>query len=377
MNADGNGGAPHGHKTRTLAFDNQGRLYVSIGSAGNVDTNSYRSRIRRFDLTSSSFPLDFATGEIYADGLRNEVGLAFDRFNVLWGVENGADKLIRNDLGGDIHNNNPGEELNRFPEEDIGKHWGYPYCWSEYHLDADDGGLGKGTRWAWPSFMPPASDKDDAWCRANTLPSKLSMQAHSAPLGLTFYQWKENVDSECIGTFPKSMDGHLFVAFHGSWNRSPSTGYKVVTVPFDAEGKVSGDPIDFLVHEGSAPEWSDGMRPVDVDFDSCGRLLMSSDGSRGDGYKGSKIVRMSYEEVSGGGSGSVPSSSGNSGDSGGESGGGSGGGSGGVPSSSGGCCGTPSSGHAKSAGLRSGGEELIDGGWLVMVVVLCMLMMMR
>ena len=113
MNADGNGGAPHGHKTRTLAFDNQGRLYVSIGSAGNVDMNSYRSRIRRFDLSTSSFPLDFATGEVYADGLRNEVGLAFDRFNVLWGVENGADKLFRSDLGGDIHNNNPSEELNR------------------------------------------------------------------------------------------------------------------------------------------------------------------------------------------------------------------------------------------------------------------------
>ena len=107
--------------------------------------------------------------------------------------------------------------------------------------------------------MPPASDKDDAWCRANTLPSKLSMQAHSAPLGLTFYQWNENVDSACVGTFPKSMDGHLFVAFHGSWNRSPSTGYKVVTVPFDAEGKVSGAPVDFLIHAGSAPEWSDGM----------------------------------------------------------------------------------------------------------------------
>ena len=55
------------------------------------------------------------------------------------------------------------------------------------------------------------------------------------------------------------MDGHLFVAFHGSWNRSPSTGYKVVTVPFDAEGKVSGDPVDFLVHAGSAKKWSDGM----------------------------------------------------------------------------------------------------------------------
>jgi glucose/arabinose dehydrogenase len=108
IDADGKGGAPQGHTTRTLAFDETGRLYISVGSGYNVDPNSFRSRIRRFDLAvDTSLPLDFQTGEVFADGLRNEVGLAFDRHGVLWGVENGPDNLKRSDLGGDIHNDNP------------------------------------------------------------------------------------------------------------------------------------------------------------------------------------------------------------------------------------------------------------------------------
>lgn len=109
MNADGQGGAPQGHQTRTLIFDGNGRLYISIGSNANVDPDSYRSRIRRFDVYGESvaLPIDFQTGEVFADGLRNEVGLAFDSYGVLWGVENGADNLFRSDLGGDIHQDNP------------------------------------------------------------------------------------------------------------------------------------------------------------------------------------------------------------------------------------------------------------------------------
>ena len=102
MNADGRGGAPMGHWSRTLAFGPDGRLYVSVGSLGNVDASSYRARVRRFDLSGAPLPaggFDFGGGEVFADGLRNEVGLAFDARGVLWGVENGADRLVRNDLG--------------------------------------------------------------------------------------------------------------------------------------------------------------------------------------------------------------------------------------------------------------------------------------
>jgi len=279
-------GAPGGHKTRTLAFDADGTwLYVSIGSVGNVDVDSFRSRIRRFDISAwdGEKPLRYNDGEVFADGLRNEVGLAFDSHGDLWGVENGADRLVRDDIGGDIHNDNPSEELNRFKEEQAGETWGYPYCWSEYCLPIENGGSGmKGgnTLWAWPSFLN--SGYTDEWCRENTNQSVMSMPAHSAPLGITFYKWKDISQEEynqsgCKG-FPKSMDGYAFIAFHGSWNRSPPTGYKVVFVPFDGEGNPTALPIDLFRHMGDFAKWPGGVRPVDVQFDSCGSLLVTEDG---------------------------------------------------------------------------------------------------
>jgi glucose/arabinose dehydrogenase len=109
INENGRGGAPQGHQTRTLEFDYFGRLYITVGSEGNVDLNSYRSRIRRVLITRHHdflAPMDFQTLEVFADGVRNTVGLAFDRHGVLWGVENGADNLQREDLGGDITEDN-------------------------------------------------------------------------------------------------------------------------------------------------------------------------------------------------------------------------------------------------------------------------------
>ena len=84
-------------------------------------------------------------------------------------MENSADNLKRSDLGGDIHNENPAEELNDFPEEKAGQHWGYPYCWTEFSLPEQDGGMGAGTAWAWPSFMNDGTHTDE-WCRENTNP---------------------------------------------------------------------------------------------------------------------------------------------------------------------------------------------------------------
>ena len=295
MNADGNGGAPQGHRTRTLIFDAQGRLYISVGSNGNVDRDSHRSRIRRFELNEANFPLDFQLGEVFADGLRNEVGLAFDRFGVLWGVENGADNLRREDLGGDITDDNPAEEVNRFKEEDAGKHWGYPYCWTEYGLD-ESVGLGRGTVWAWPSFLDAGAITDEE-CRANYVPPLVSMQAHSAPLGIAFYEFRDATDrpSDCkdVPAFPKEMDGYAFIAFHGSWNRDIPTGYKVIYIPIE-NGEVTGEPTDLLAHKPPNAKWEDGFRPVDVDFDSCGRLLVTSDGSGG---RGAKLVRIEYSNA--------------------------------------------------------------------------------
>ncbi len=311
MSADGNGGAPQGHKTRTLIFDAAGHLYVSIGSVGNVDTDSFRSRIRRFhndSLTAvdgSGGPLDFVNdGEVFADGLRNEVGLAFDRHGVLWGVENGADRLVRDDLGGDIHNENPAEELNRFPERDRGKHWGYPYCFTQgaaaLRKDGDGTDSPRGTVWAWPGFP---SSFNDSWCRARTVRPELAMQAHSAPLGVTFYRWQETWPAVCqtadgtMGAFPREYDGWAFVAFHGSWNRDPPTGYKIVAVEVDpATGRVAegSRTVDILSHDGASAKWGSGMRPVDLTFDGCGRLVFTSDGTSRD-WRGGLVGRVAYD----------------------------------------------------------------------------------
>lgn len=183
------------------------------------------------------------------------------------------------------------EELNRFREEDAGKHWGYPYCWTEYSLP-EGIGQGRGTAWVWPSFLNEFSDEE---CRAQYEPAVVSMQAHSAPLGITFYDWKpeEELPSECNGTspFPQYMDGHAFIAHHGSWNRDVPTGYKVVRIAFDGNGEAISGEIDFLAHEPPDAQWPDGFRPVDVTFDDCGRLIVSSDGTRG---SGSKFVRIEY-----------------------------------------------------------------------------------
>uniref|UniRef100_A0A7S4SZ02 Pyrroloquinoline quinone-dependent pyranose dehydrogenase beta-propeller domain-containing protein n=2 Tax=Ditylum brightwellii TaxID=49249 RepID=A0A7S4SZ02_9STRA len=287
IDKDGRGGAPNGHTTRTLIFDNIGRLYISVGSAGNVDSDSHRSRIRRMTIADQSLPIDFQKAEVFADGLRNEVGLAFDKHGVLWGVENGADNLKRSDLGGDIHNDNPAEELNRFPEFFAGSHWGYPECWSEYLLPKSVG-LGRGTQWSWPSFSTP-----DAVCREERIPPELAMQAHSAPLGITFYKYASELPAGCSGSFPEFMDGYAFIAFHGSWNRDIPTGYKVVYVKMTDDGFInSTDPHDLLARDSNDAQWSSGYRPVDVDFDVCGRLLVTSDGSRGG--RGSNVVRISY-----------------------------------------------------------------------------------
>lgn len=81
-----------GHVTRTLIFDDSGRLYVSIGSNENIDQNSSRARIRRFNL--QSLPITFSSGEVFADGVRNTVGLAFNSDGDLFGVDNGPDLVL-------------------------------------------------------------------------------------------------------------------------------------------------------------------------------------------------------------------------------------------------------------------------------------------
>ena len=159
-------------------------------------------------------------------------------------------------------------------------------------------GMGQGTVWAWPSFLDAAGAVSDTECRTSTVQPAMALQGHSAPLGITFYRWKaqEERSASCPPgvAFPQEMDGYAFVAYHGSWNRDVPTGYKVVYVEMDENGDPIGNsPVDLLKHQPPNAPWDDGFRPVDVSFDDCGRLLVSSDGDWNlPGFPGAKIVRI-------------------------------------------------------------------------------------
>jgi glucose/arabinose dehydrogenase len=220
-----------GHNTRTVLFSpDWSTLYVSVGSSCNVciEVDERRAAIVRYDPDGS--------GEsVYASGLRNAVGITFrPETNELWATNNGRDWL-----GDDL----PPETIYIVRE---GSDAGWPRCHSGRIVDPDFGGEG-----ACDGVLPPA----------------VEMQAHSAPLGLAFYDGEQ---------FPEEYQGDLFVAFHGSWNRSEPTGYKVVRVSMHeggAQGVVQDFAAGWLREDG--PNWG---RPVDVVVASDGSLIISDDG---------------------------------------------------------------------------------------------------
>jgi glucose/arabinose dehydrogenase len=213
------------HVTRGLAFDPAGKLYVQCGSGANIDEGGAAShaKIHQFN-TPISAAVDWASGSLFADGIRNEVGIRFDSRGRLWGVENGMDNVHRADLGGDIHQNNPAEELNLLHSGFFG---GYPYCWSQFNLTQNKG-KPIGSQWAHENFINDGTHTD-VWCDDNSHVQKpaLSMPAHVAPLDLIWYN----------GTsFPSEYKGNMFISCHGSWDRNPPIGYYVLRVYTDASG---------------------------------------------------------------------------------------------------------------------------------------------
>jgi len=217
-----------GHYTRTIKIK-ENKLYLSVGSSCNVciERNPLRAAISRFNLDGSG-------GEIFADGLRNSVGIEFSPYSgELWGVNNGRDML------GDHH---PEEELNIIQQ---GKHYGWPYCYESQVFDKNFG----------RSFD----------CLKTEMPA-YTFTAHMAPLGLAFYQ-KE--------ALPKSYGNSLFVSFHGSWNRSIPAGYNVVRLKLDSMGNIVSheDFITGWLNKNGSP---DG-RPVDLELSPEGELYLSDD----------------------------------------------------------------------------------------------------
>jgi len=228
------------HSTRTVGFGPDGGLYVSVGSSCNVckEDDPRRAAILRFNSEGGE-PLS-----TYARGLRNAVGFTWHpETKEMWATDNGRDWL-----GDDL----PPEELDLIR---AGDDHGWPYCYGNRVPDPD---LGSEER-----------------C-AKTQPATFEMQAHSAPLGLAFYTGEQ---------FPEEYRGDLFVAFHGSWNRSVPTGYKVVRVRF-RDGRPVGieDFVDVWLEGGRVTH-----RPVDVKTGPDGALYISDD-------RGGTVFRVTYRQ---------------------------------------------------------------------------------
>ncbi len=217
------------HTTRTVLIGPDDRLYVSIGSTCNVcvESDPHRAAVWVYNLDGSD-------GHLYARGLRNAVGMAINPWNKqVWVTVNGRDYL------GD---NSPPETVYTLQ---AGADYGWPRCEAGDIIDPDFGHSGD--------------------CNGIVQPL-IKMQAHSAPLGLAFYNANQ---------FLEQYQNSLYIAFHGSWNRSVPTGYKVVRVPL-RDGKVAGPATDF------ATRWlqvngSVTGRPVGVAVAPDGSLFVSDD----------------------------------------------------------------------------------------------------
>jgi glucose/arabinose dehydrogenase len=189
------------HPNRTIRFDNEGALYISVGSSCNAceESNPEHATLLKADLSAR-------TRSIFARGLRNTVGFDFHpETGQLWGMDHGSDHR-----GNDI----PPEELNRIVE---GKHYGWPFAYGDREPD--------------PMIPSEPDDMPLADFLAMSEPMVMGYQAHSAPMGMTFYRG---------GHFPAEYHGDAFIALRGSWNREPATGYKVVRLRFE-----NGEPKEF------------------------------------------------------------------------------------------------------------------------------------
>jgi glucose/arabinose dehydrogenase len=229
------GGPLNHHWTKTLIANREGtKLYASVGSTSNVGENGLEKEEGRACIHE----IDLASGQkrIFASGLRNAVGLAWQpQSGALWAAVNERDEL-GNDLVPDY-----------MTSVKDGGFYGWPYSYFGQHVDER------------------VKPQNAELVRKALLPD-YALGSHTASLGLAFYAGK---------LFPAKYAGGAFVGQHGSWNRKPPSGYKVIFVPFK-DGKPAGPPEDvltgFLSSEGDA-----FGRPVGVVVDAKGALLVADD----------------------------------------------------------------------------------------------------
>ena len=229
------GGTLNHHWTKNVLASRDGtRLYVTVGSNSNVGENGIAAEEGRAVI----YELDRTTGQsrIFASGLRNPVGLGWQpQSGALWTAVNERDEL--------------GDNLvpDYLTSVRDGAFYGWPYSYFGQHVD-------ERVKPANPALVARAVVPDYA------------LGAHTASLGLAFYEGK---------SFSAHYTGGAFIGQHGSWNRKPHSGYKVVFVPFVA-GQPDGMPEDILT--GFLNEKGEALgRPVGVAVDKTGALLIADD----------------------------------------------------------------------------------------------------
>ena len=228
------GGPIDHHWTKSLTASPDGtKLYASVGSNSNITENGIEAEKNR----AAILEIDRATGawRPYATGLRNPNGLTFEpQTHMLWAVVN-----ERDELGPDLV---PDYLTSVRP----GGFYGWPYSYWGQHVD--------------PRVKPQRPD-----LVARAIVPDYSLSSHVAPLGLTFYTG---------ANLPAPYRGGAFVGEHGSWDRRPLNGYKVVFVPF-ANGRPNGPPQDVVT--GFLDGDQARGRPVGLAVDAQGGLLIADD----------------------------------------------------------------------------------------------------
>lgn len=270
------------HTTRTLLLSRKdnGTLLVNRGSTSNFDAqaadiSSGHSQIKAFSLLNmTDEPYDFNNdGRILGWGLRNDVGVAEEPTRGgIYTVENSADQVRRD--GRDVHEDNPAEEMNflgymRVPDGEEqspnqGANFGYPDCytaWEPSLLPQFDGDVGEAF-----AINRLTDTNNDSYCQSNFVAPRIPLQAHMAPLDIKF----------------NSAGSQAWITFHGSWDRSEPSGYKVGTVRFD-----NGEPVepstsntaltDIVSNQDNSRCPRNCFRPVAMAWDRQGRLFFSSD----------------------------------------------------------------------------------------------------
>jgi glucose/arabinose dehydrogenase len=240
-------GLPNGgqHSSRTLGIGPDDMLYINVGSTCNncIEVNKESATMQRMAVDGKS-------RATFAKGLRNTLGFSWHpQTHEMWGMDHGTDFL-----GNDV----PPEELNHLVQ---GKDYGWPRCFGQQRID--------------PTRDQPEGMTREQFC-AKTEPAALDFPAHSSPLGFVFYTGSQ---------FPAEYRNDAFVALHGSWNRNPPSGFKVVRVKFE-NGKPTRyeDFITGFTLENGAAQFG---RPTGLAIAKDGALLMSDDSN-------GVIYRVSY-----------------------------------------------------------------------------------